>query len=63
VHQYEVSSLRSPGGFPVTLDATFGARYTVELDGARVTRDLGPVGIRFSRAYPVQQVQTVLVGS
>jgi hypothetical protein len=45
-----------------TLDTTFGARYTVEFDGDRVTRDLGPVGIRFSRAYPVQQVQTVLGG-
>ncbi len=62
VYQYEVTSRRFEWGYPVSLEATFGASYTIDFDGASETRPLSPVPIRYWRRYPVQEIQSVRVG-
>lgn len=56
-HHYEQSSLSAGGAFTVKLDITFSARYRVN-DGP--WQALPPVVQSFDRAYPVQQLQSVL---
>jgi hypothetical protein len=60
-HQYEFSSFYHPGGFPVSMEAEFSVGYSVTVDGATQTFDLGPMAVRYSRAYPVQEIQAVLL--
>lgn len=69
-HRYEQSSLVAGGAFAVRLEITFSARYRViteEDDGAggSVTavgdwQATEPIVRTFERAYPVQQLQSVL---
>lgn len=58
-HTYERSSLDAGGTFEVQLDITFDARYRVN-GGAWLP--LAPVVQSYTRAYPVQQLQSVLTG-
>lgn len=58
-HVYEQSSLATGGAYAVTVDVTFAAQYRVN-GGAWVTLD--PITRSFSNDYPVQQLQSVLVG-
>lgn len=58
-HVYEQSSLVAGGAFSVTVDVTFAARYRVN-GGAWETLD--SITRSFSNDYPVQQLQSVLVG-
>jgi hypothetical protein len=58
-HTYERSSLEAGGTFRVRLDITFQARYRVN-GGAWLP--LAPVVQSYTRAYPVQQLQSVLTG-
>ncbi len=60
VHTYQFASRGLPGGFPVSLDVTFGVSYAVRFDGASETVDLGATTLRFERGYPVQEAQAVL---
>ena len=59
-HTYEQSSLVAGGTFEVRLDITFSARYRVN-GGAWLP--LAPVVQSYTRAYPVQQLQSVLTSS
>lgn len=59
-HTYEQSSLRAGGTFTAQLDITFAARFRVN-GGA--WQPLAPVVQTYSRAYPVQQLQSVLTSS
>lgn len=58
-HVYEQSSLAAGGAYTVTVEVTFAARYRVN-DGA--WEALEPITRSFSNDYPVQQLQSVLVG-
>jgi hypothetical protein len=58
-HAYEQSSLAVGGAYAVTVDVTFAAQYRVN-GGAWETLD--PITRSFSNDYPVQQLQSVLVG-
>ncbi len=58
-HVYEQSSLAAGGAYTVTVDVTFAARYRVN-GGA--WEALEPITRSFSNDYPVQQLQSVLVG-
>jgi hypothetical protein len=58
-HVYEQSSLAAGGAYSVTVEVTFSARYRVN-GGAWETLD--PITRSFSNDYPVQQLQSVLVG-
>lgn len=58
-HVYEQSSLAAGGAYSVTVEVTFAARYRVN-GGAWETLD--PITRSFSNDYPVQQLQSVLVG-
>jgi hypothetical protein len=59
-HTYEQSSLMTGGTFEVQLEITFSARYRVN-SGAWLP--LAPVAQSYTRAYPVQQLQSVLTSS
>ena len=58
-HVYEQSSLAAGGAYVVTVEVTFSARYRVN-GGAWEALD--PITRSFSNDYPVQQLQSVLVG-
>ncbi len=58
-HVYEQSSLAAGGAYAVTVEVTFTARYRVN-GGA--WEALEPITRSFSNDYPVQQLQSVLVG-
>lgn len=58
-HVYEQSSLAVGGAYAVTVEVTFSARYRVN-GGA--WEALEPITRSFSNDYPVQQLQSVLVG-
>lgn len=58
-HVYEQSSLAAGGAYVVTVEVTFSARYRVN-GGA--WEALEPITRSFSNDYPVQQLQSVLVG-
>lgn len=60
-HVYEYSSFYHREGFPVSMEASFAVSYSVSVDGSVETYDLGTTPIRFSRAYPVQEIQGVLL--
>jgi len=69
-HRYEQSSFVAGGAFEVRLEITFGGRYRViteevDADGDVVIvvgawEPLEPMVRSFTRAYPVQQLQSVL---
>jgi hypothetical protein len=59
-HTYEQSSLSTGGSFDVGLDLTFSARYRVN---SGPWLPLEPVVQSYTRAYPVQQLQSVLTSS
>ncbi len=59
-HTYEQSSLRAGGSFTTQLDISFAAQFRVN-GGA--WQPLAPVVQTYSRAYPVQQLQSVLTAS
>lgn len=58
-HVYEQSSLAAGGAYSITVEVTFAARYRVN-GGA--WEALEPITRSFSDEYPVQQLQSVLVG-
>ena len=58
-HVYEQSSLAAGGAYSITVEVTFTARYRVN-GGA--WEALEPITRSFSNDYPVQQLQSVLVG-
>ncbi|MCC6178018.1 MAG: hypothetical protein IT305_22175 [Chloroflexi bacterium] len=58
-HVYEQSSLAAGGAYSVTVEVTFAAQYRVN-GGAWEALD--PITRSFSNDYPVQQLQSVLVG-
>ncbi len=58
-HVYEQSSLAAGGAYAIAVEVTFAARYRVD-GGAWVALD--PITRSFSNDYPVQQLQSVLVG-
>lgn len=58
-HTYEQSSLAAGGRYSVTVDVTFAARYRINGGGWET---LDPITRTFSNDYPVQQLQSVLVG-
>ncbi len=58
-HVYEQSSLAAGGAYSITVEVTFAARYRVN-SGA--WEPLDPITRLFSNDYPVQQLQSVLVG-
>ncbi len=58
-HAYERSSLGAGGAFDTRLEITFAAQFRV--NGGPWT-PLPPVTQTYSRAYPVQQLQSVLTG-
>jgi hypothetical protein len=60
-HQYESTSYYEPGGFLVAIEADFAVSYSVSIDGASETYDLGASSIRYARRYPVQEIQGVLL--
>jgi hypothetical protein len=60
-HQYEYTSFYEPGGFLVAIEADFAISYSVSIDGASETYDLGTSSVRYARRYPVQEIQGVLL--
>lgn len=58
-HVYEQSSLAAGGAYAIAVEVTFSARYRVN-GGAWEALD--PITRSFSNDYPVQQLQSVLVG-
>ena len=58
-HNYQRSSLSAGGIYWVTLQVTFNASYRVN-GGPSIP--LAPIVRTYSRAYPVQQLQSVLTG-
>jgi len=58
-HVYEQSSLAAGGAYVVTVEVTFLARYGVNGGEGEA---LEPITRPFSNDYPVQQLQSVLVG-
>ncbi len=56
-HTYQYSSLRQPGGFPVTMTVTFSADYRVN---GGVPQGLPPITRTSQMTYRVQEIQTVL---
>jgi len=72
-HRYEQSSLSAGGAFELRLEITFGGRYRViteELDAegdlvivVGAWEPLAPMVRSFVRAYPVQQLQSVLTAA
>jgi len=69
-HRYEQSSLAAGGHFVVRLEIVFGGRYRVITEELNADGDvvvvvgawepLGPMSRSFTRAYAVQQLQSVL---
>ncbi len=57
-HRYETTSLGHPDGFPVTVTMRLHARY--QANGA-AWQDLPDASQTYTRAYQVQQAQTVVV--
>jgi hypothetical protein len=58
-HTYEQSSLNAGGAYAITVEVTFAVKYRVN-GGAWEALD--PITRSFSSDYPVQQLQSVLVG-
>ncbi|MCZ2110114.1 MAG: hypothetical protein LC118_11205 [Dehalococcoidia bacterium] len=58
-HVYERSSLGAGGAYAVAVEMTFAARYRVN---GGTWEPLDPITRSFTNAYPVQQLQSVLVG-
>ncbi|NJD66813.1 MAG: hypothetical protein FIB00_16500 [Chloroflexi bacterium] len=58
-HVYEQSSLAAGGAYTITVEVTFAAQYRIN-GGA--WEALGPITRSFSNDYPVQQLQSVIVG-
>jgi len=58
-HVYEQSSLAAGGAYTVTIEVTFTAQYRVN---GGTWEALDPITRSFSNDYPVQQLQSVLVG-
>lgn len=58
-HVYEQSSLATGGTYSITVEVTFAAQYRVNGGAWEV---LDPITRSFSSDYPVQQLQSVLVG-
>jgi len=56
-HTYQYSSVRQPGGFPVSMTVTFSADYRV--DGG-APQGLPPITRTSQMTYRVQEIQTVL---
>ncbi|MCZ7576320.1 MAG: PKD domain-containing protein [Dehalococcoidia bacterium] len=58
-HVYEQSSLATGGTYSITVEVTFAAQYRVN---GGTWEALAPITRSFSNDYPVQQLQSVLVG-
>lgn len=58
-HVYERSSLGAGGAYIVAVEMTFAAQYRVN---GGTWEPLDPITRSFTNAYPVQQLQSVLVG-
>ncbi|MCC6387451.1 MAG: hypothetical protein IT302_08720 [Dehalococcoidia bacterium] len=58
-HVYEQSSLVAGGAYTVTVEVAFAVQYRVN---GGVWASLDPITRSFSNDYPVQQLQSVLVG-
>lgn len=58
-HVYEQSSLAAGGAYSITVEVTFAAQYRVNSGDWEA---LDPITRSFSNDYPVQQLQSVIVG-